>query len=72
MILLYPPTATGRLIPVGGNGMLSGTLVLAGDAMVMPKLVGNSILLESNNGIRSNDPVYQRRDKTRSMLRSRP
>lgn len=63
MILLYPPTATGRLIPVGSNGMLSGTLVLAGGAMVMslPKLVGNSILLESNNGIRSNDPVYQRR-----------
>jgi hypothetical protein len=47
MILLYPPTATGRLIPVGDNGMLSGTLVLAGGAMVMslPKLVGNSILL---------------------------
>ncbi|MEP6575734.1 MAG: hypothetical protein ABJB85_04835 [Nitrososphaerota archaeon] len=47
MIRLYPPTAKGGLIHVGGNGMLSGTLILAGDAMVMslPKLVGNSILL---------------------------
>jgi hypothetical protein len=47
MILLYPPTATGRLIPVGGNGMLSRTLILAGGAMVMslPKFVGNSTLL---------------------------
>ncbi len=47
MILLYPPTATGGLIPVGCNGMLSGTLILAGGAMVMSlqQLVGNSILL---------------------------
>jgi hypothetical protein len=47
MILLYLPTATGGLIPVGGSGMLSGTLILASGAMVMslPKLVGNSILL---------------------------
>jgi hypothetical protein len=35
------------LIPVDGNGLLGGTLILAGGAMVMsfPKIVGNSILL---------------------------
>jgi hypothetical protein len=40
--------------------MLSGTLILAGRAIIMslPKLVGNSICLESNNGIRYTDPVY--------------
>lgn len=40
--------------------MLGGTLILAGGAMVksFPKIVGNSILLGNNNGIRSTDPVY--------------
>ena len=47
MILLYLSTATEGLIPVGGNGMLGGTLILAGRAMVksFPKIVGNSIFL---------------------------
>jgi hypothetical protein len=60
MILPYPPDSNMRLISVGGNGMLSGTLILAGRAIIMslPKLVGNSICLESNNGIRYTDPVY--------------
>jgi hypothetical protein len=47
-ILLNPPDSNRRINTCCDNGMLSGTLILAGGAMVMslPKLVGRLILLK--------------------------